>query len=172
MEKKLFALDQNFPEPIVKALNEYIPEAQLVPLRAIDRKLPTLDDWQVLLALHHDKNAWEGLVTTDSAMLRLPRELAVLVQTKLTLVVPERAGNDPLRATGLLLTHLPFVCRNTTSTAAQLWVLGATQKKHDDPWDHIRIEAKRRKTTPKELFEQHRLSDTDFTVNPLLERKS
>jgi len=32
----LFALDQNFPEPIVNALNEFIPEVDLVPLREID----------------------------------------------------------------------------------------------------------------------------------------
>ena len=30
--RRLFALDQNFPQPIVDALTEYIIEAELVPI--------------------------------------------------------------------------------------------------------------------------------------------
>ena len=45
----LFALDQNFPEPILQALNDFIPEAELVPLQEIDPLLAEIDDWQVLL---------------------------------------------------------------------------------------------------------------------------
>jgi hypothetical protein len=90
---KLFALDQNFPHPIVGALNAFLLEAELVPLRDIDPLLVAdMDDWQVLLALHHHDRAWDGLITTDSGMLNLPREIAVIRQTNLTLVVAEGGG--------------------------------------------------------------------------------
>jgi hypothetical protein len=93
---KLFALDQNFPQPIIDALNDFIPEADLVPLRDVDPLLVAdIDDWQVLLALHQHVRPWDGLITTDSGMLNLPREMAVVRQTNLTLVVAEGAGHDP-----------------------------------------------------------------------------
>jgi hypothetical protein len=73
---RLFALDQNFPQPIVSALSEFMVEAELVALADIDERLIDLDDWQVLLALHHHERSWDGLLTTDTGMLSLPRELA------------------------------------------------------------------------------------------------
>ena len=90
------ALDQNFPEPIVDGLADWLAsDAELVPIRRIDDRMATLDDWEVLLALHADDSHWDGLITTDSKILSLPRELAVLCQTKLTLVVVEAVGHDP-----------------------------------------------------------------------------
>ena len=41
----LFALDQNFPEPIIEALNEDSLEAELVPLRAVDAQLDAGFSW-------------------------------------------------------------------------------------------------------------------------------
>jgi hypothetical protein len=79
---RLFALDQNFLEPIVDALQTHLEEdVELVPIRRVDGRTSEIDDWQVLLALHNDGHVWDGLVTTDSDMLSLPRELAVLCQT-------------------------------------------------------------------------------------------
>jgi hypothetical protein len=72
----LFALDQNFPEPIVAALQKYLEDdVELVPIRDIDRRLPTYEDWQVLHALHAHERRWDGLITTDHDMLSLPKEL-------------------------------------------------------------------------------------------------
>lgn len=50
---RLFALDKNFPEPIVSVLSDFQADAQLVPLDRIDARMSTLDDWELLLALHH-----------------------------------------------------------------------------------------------------------------------
>jgi len=36
VERRLFALDHNFPEPLLDALSASIPEAELVPVRRID----------------------------------------------------------------------------------------------------------------------------------------
>lgn len=81
---RLFALDKNFPEPIVGVLSDFQADAQLVPLDRIDTRMSTLDDWELLLALHHHSDPWDGLITTDSSMLAQGLELATLIQTKLT----------------------------------------------------------------------------------------
>jgi hypothetical protein len=92
-----------------------------VPIRRIDDRMATLDDWEVLLALHSDEPEWDGLVTTDAKMLSLPRELAVLCQTKLTLVVAEAVGQDPIKATGLVLAHISRICEQTRPETPQVW---------------------------------------------------
>jgi hypothetical protein len=117
--RRLFALDQNFPQPIVSALSEFMVEAELVALTDIDERLTELDDWEVLLALRHHEREWDGLLTTDTGMLSLPRELAVLMQTRLTLVVAHAAGHDPLKATGLVLTYLPWMAGQSRPNEAQ-----------------------------------------------------
>jgi hypothetical protein len=65
---KRFALDQNFPLPIVNVLAKYIVEAELVPLASIDPGLThDVDDWQVLLALYKHAELWDGLITASPA---------------------------------------------------------------------------------------------------------
>ncbi len=66
---RLFALDKNFPQPIVGVLSDFQADAQLVPLDQIDSRMSTLDDWELLLALHPHTAPWDGLITTDSSML-------------------------------------------------------------------------------------------------------
>jgi hypothetical protein len=111
---RLFALNQNFPLPIVDSVHEWLAaDADLVPIVDVHSGMATLEDWEVLLALHADKRAWDGLITTDSSMLNLPRELAVLCQTKLTLVVAVAAGHDPIKATGLVFAHISNICSRT-----------------------------------------------------------
>jgi hypothetical protein len=81
-----FALDQNFPEPIVDALAAWLRvDAELVPIRTIGSRMSTIDDWEILHAPHAADEPWDGLITTDARMLSLPKELALLCQTKLTL---------------------------------------------------------------------------------------
>jgi hypothetical protein len=65
----LFALDQNFPQPILAALDDFLPEAELVPLGEINALMAEIEDWEVLLALHHHARPWDGLITMDKAML-------------------------------------------------------------------------------------------------------
>jgi hypothetical protein len=72
----LFALDQNFPQPIVNALTRFQAHAELVPVRQIDERMSDLDDWELLLALHHHERPWAGLITTDSSMLSQVRTTA------------------------------------------------------------------------------------------------
>jgi len=167
---RLFALDQNFPQPIVALLAEYLTEeAELVPLGDIDRRLPDMEnDWELLLSLHHDGRPWDGLITTDTSMLSLERELAVLMQTRLTLVAAEEAGHDPLRATGLLLLHLPGICKATTPARAQIWHLRAPGRlPHLDPWDQLGRVARHRSTSARRLYRNAQLSASELARDPL-----
>ncbi len=166
-ERKLFALDQNFPKPIVAALSRFMPEAELVAIADIHARMARLDDWQVLLALHLDPRPWDELITNDADMLALPREMSVLIQTKLTLVVAEGAGHDPIKATGLVLAHLPAICERTRRDVPQLWHLRTAPRPHDDPWDCLKAIATRRGGTASQQFKESKLSDEELATNPL-----
>jgi hypothetical protein len=163
----LFALDQNFPEPIVEALNDFIPEAELVPLREIDRLLAEVDDWQILLALHHHERPWDGVITNDARMLNLPREMAVLRQTNLSLVVAHDAGHDPIRATGLLFTHLGYICRETTPDRSQVWELTANNRPGRDAWHYLDRIAKHGSADLEALWRESRLRRSELDEDPL-----
>ena len=154
-----FALDQNFPEPIVDGLADWLAQdAELVPVRQLDARMTTLDDWEVLAALHARETVWDGLITTDAKILSLPRELAVLCQTKLTLVVAEAVGHDPIKATGLILAHLGRICEQTRPNVAQVWRLRTSTKPPDDPWDHLTKVAERRGHSAQDLYAKERLN--------------
>lgn len=167
MERRLFALDQGFPQPIVTVLAEYMTEAELVAFADIDARLADLDDWEVLLALHHHERPWDGLITTDGGMIWLARELAVLMQTKLTLVVADEVGHDPLKATGLVFAHLPGICKRTRPGAAQLWVLRAVARAHTDPWEQLERVAEHQNAAPTTLYEGGNLSSAELARDPL-----
>jgi hypothetical protein len=164
----LFALDQNFPEPIVLALDDFIPEAELVPLREVDALLTAeIEDWEVLLALHHHVRPWDGLITTDSGILNLPREMAVLRQTNLTLVVAEESGHDPIRATGLLFTHLSWIARQTTRVEGQVWQLRARNRPGINPWTYLERIAEHRNRDVELLWRDVRLTPAELAKDPL-----
>jgi hypothetical protein len=165
-----FALDEDFPDTIINALGLGVPEADLVPIRHIDPRLRQMDDWKLLLSLHHLEK-WDGLVTTDSRMLKLPRELAVIHQTSLTLVIVEQAGHDPIRAAGLLLVHLPTICRKTVRSTGQIWKLSAQNRNHDDPWEELQKIANHMNMNVKDLFQAHKLSNNELTRNPLEDQR-
>ncbi len=166
---RLFALDQNFPLPIVDSLREWLAaDAELVPIAEIHPDMATLEDWEVLLALHTDERPWDGLITTDASMLSLPRELAVLCQTKLTLVVAVAAGHDPIKATGLVFAHISNICTRTRPDAAQVWRLATTARPADDPWEYLGRAARRRGETAQQAFRRERLSADALTRSPLM----
>jgi len=63
-----------------------------VPIAEIDPALAEVDDWELFVALHRHEQRWAGLVTNDEALLSLPKEMTVLSQTHLTLVVAAGEG--------------------------------------------------------------------------------
>jgi hypothetical protein len=164
---RLFALDQNFPEPIVAALDAYIVEAELVPIRHIDPLLSEMDDWELFVSLHLHARPWDGLITTNSKMLRVPREVAAVRQTNLTLVVAQDAGNDPIKATGLLFTHLGWICQQTTPKEAQIWSLTANNRPGHDPWKFIETIATHTHRSPDEVWAEGELTAAELKRDPL-----
>jgi len=154
-----FALDQNFPLNIINALG-HIPEADLVPLQQIDPALTRRhEDWEILLELY--KQGYDGFITADSSMLALPKELAVLIQTRLTLVVAEGVGHDSIEATGLLLIHLPHIAHQSQPGLPQLWRVRPPRRgNHLNPWDRFTEVASRLGVSANSLFQQERVPDS------------
>jgi len=164
---RLFALDHNFPTPIVEVLADFQEDAELVRIDAIHPAMPDLDDWEVLLALHHDARPWDGLITTDTSMLNQPLELSVMIQTRLTLVAVRAAGDNPVKACGLLFAHLAGISRRTRNDRPQIWTPAAAERSHDEPWKSLERVADHRNDDARALFDAHRLSDAEFARNPL-----
>lgn len=126
-----------------------------------------LDDWEVLLALHHHERPWDGLITTDTSILNQPLELAVLIQTKLTLVAVREAGHNPVKATGLLFAYLAGICRRVREDQPQVWTPAAAERPHREPWDVLKRVAEHRHEDARALFDAHRLSVDQLEQNPL-----
>jgi hypothetical protein len=66
------ALDQNFPTPILNAVADYLVDIELVPLSRIDVRLSSLEDRQLVIALH--QLGFPGMVTNNYKMLKNPKE--------------------------------------------------------------------------------------------------
>jgi hypothetical protein len=164
---RLFALDHNFPDPIVRVLAEYQSDAELVRIDQINPRLADVDDWELLLALHHHDRPWDGLITTDSSMVNQGLELATLIHTKLTLVVAAESGHNPVKASGLLFAYLAGICKRTDSSTSQVWILRAANRPADDPWDLLKRFAAHNNREVDEVWSEYRLSPEVLATNPL-----
>jgi hypothetical protein len=152
-----FALDHNFPAPVLQTFAALMPEVELVPITGIDPSLADLDDWELLVALHRRQPRWDGLVTNDDKLLALAKEMTVLSQTQLTLVVVKGEGHNPIRAVGLLLCHLTHVCHQTRPDRAQVWLLRTTQKNAEEPRAFLEKIAEKKGTSVEAIVQEHRL---------------
>jgi hypothetical protein len=160
--RRLFALDHNFPQPILSAMTVALPQVELVAVRDIDPTFADLDDWELLRELHRHERPWDGMITNDDAMLSLPKEMTVLDQTGLTLVVAKGEGHNPIRAIGTLLCHLSHICHHTTPGAAQIWKLRVAQKNADPVRGYLEAIAEKTRTTVSKLIADHRLPASEL----------
>jgi hypothetical protein len=160
--RRRFALDQNFPEPIIESLQPLLStvlRVDLVPVRKIRTDFSTLKDWELILELHKDTSQrWDGLISNDDKMLSLAKEMTVLSQSRLTLVIIKGYGHDPVRATGVLLSHLDHICHHTSDEEGQIWRLAVTQKMPDSPTDYLERIADRTGISARTLFTQNKVS--------------
>jgi hypothetical protein len=69
----LFALDHNFPQPVLAALAHALPQVELIPIRDIDQTFADLDDWELLRELNRHERPWDGTITNDDRCCRCPR---------------------------------------------------------------------------------------------------
>lgn len=157
--KKLrFALDHNFPAPVLKTFDVLFSQVELVAIADIDAGFAMLDDWELFVALHTHRQHWDGLITNDDKLLALEKEMTVLSQTRLTLVVAKGEGDSPIRATGLLLCHLNHICHHSTTDRSQIWRLRVSQKDYEEPRDYLERIAAKKGTTVEQIVRTHRLA--------------
>ncbi len=84
-------------------LQTSLPDIEFIALRGVFPDLTSNhDDWQVIQQLRA-RGGCDAFVTTDSQMLSLAKEMVVLEQSRLSLVVVQDTNNDPLAAGALLV---------------------------------------------------------------------
>ena len=157
----VFVLDQNFP--MVVPIEHLFPDLTLRQLREMHPDLiQDHEDWEVLRELKV-RGGVDGLITLDRGMQQLEKEMVVLHQSRLPLVVFEGVENDPLVAAGLLLIHLPTIAKQLDRTKPQLWTLRKPQTKPPvNPWDRVSDLARRLKVSPQDVYERNKLPPTTF----------
>ena len=163
----LFALDHNYPAPIIEQAKPYLSGVELVFIGDIDARLPEFEDWELLLALHHHASEWDGIISNDTNMLDQERELAVLGYTHLTLVAPVAAGHDPIRSTGLVLAHIEDIASRTTPRRPQVWRLAGRTGGGSHPDQFIEKLAKKAALDPIDLRKAATPSSAVLQRNPL-----
>lgn len=163
----LFALDHNYPAPIIDRARPFLRDVELVPIGEIDPRLPEFDDWKLLLALHYHSRAWDGMISNDTSMLEQDRELAVLGYTCLSLVAPVAAGHDPIRSTGLVLAHIENIASRTTTARPQVWKLHGRTPGGEHPDRFFAKLAKRAGLDPHDLRKEAMPARELLERNPL-----
>lgn len=152
--KAVFLLDQDFPNPSIPDL----PDVDLRPLRDVHPDLiRDHDDWEVLREIRR-RGGVDGLITLDAGMLSQPKEMVVLRQTRLTLVVFRGTNNDPFVAAGLLMIHAPQIVRHLDRRRAQLWVLNKPSATPDSLWTRIGELARHESLSAEALIRRERIA--------------
>ncbi|TMK79761.1 MAG: hypothetical protein E6G47_07795 [Actinobacteria bacterium] len=133
-----FALDENFPQPILReAIAKYVLGIDLVPLVDVDPKLlGAYQDDELVAELA--TLGIQGLVTCDDNMIFRSEVLDAIERTRFSVVTGRRVGDDPVRASGLLLIHLPDVAKRYSPKRAQIWRLGTVESQPLDFADHAK----------------------------------
>lgn len=158
-------LDHNFPEPIVDCLKPWMGSTELLPLRHIDKRLTTLDDRALLIALR--QLGFESLVTLNYRMLRNPSELAAVIKTGVTVFAIQGVGHDPLRATGALLLDLPVALEAIKAGSKGVFWLRPRAPQPQDPRELFNKAATRRHEDPAALYASLEVSDTELQSSVL-----
>lgn len=105
MDPRPIALDHNFPEPILQSIARFLPEFAFHWIKDLPPgDLNELEDHDLIYELH--ARAFPIMVTNNHKMLDDERVLVAIEQTRVTVVGIEKAGDDPIFATGVLLRDL------------------------------------------------------------------
>jgi hypothetical protein len=112
-----------------EAIETYVLELELVSIREFAPELTgeEVEDWQVIVGLR--QRGAEGLVTCDDSMIEVAQVVAVIEQTRFTVVTCQEAGDDAVKASGMLLTHLPAVGRRHDDHRPMVWRLHAAEQR-------------------------------------------
>lgn len=128
-KRPAFALDENFPQPILReAINKYVLGIEIALLVDVDLNLlGAYQDHELIVELAG--RGIEGLITCDDSMIFRPEVLDAIERTGFSVVTCRRVGDDPVRASGLLLVHLPDVAKRHQSRRPQIWRLGTVESR-------------------------------------------
>jgi hypothetical protein len=154
-----FALDQNFP-PFVLDAALYLPDVELTPIHRIDPRASSLTDRDLILFLA--QTGYQGLITNNYKMLWVPREVAAMVKAKIALLAIEGLGDDPLRATGAVMLHLPQVAKRVVPGQAQVFRVSPRAPSPEDAWKYFTEAAERRGEDVTALYDQVKVSDEEL----------
>ena len=150
-----FVLDHNFPWQVTDL--PWPEHLRLTRLAAYDANLiQHYDDWQILDALSRRGDV-DGFITNDAKILHLARDMVVLSGMRLTLVVTDGVGHDPIRATGLVMLYLGQIVHRL-SHRAQIFTLrpGDLGRYQSSPAKQIDRLADHRNIAPPELIARER----------------
>lgn len=129
-----FVLDQNFPSAVVPL--PWPPSVQIIPLAKLAPQLTAgTEDWEIFIALDAEPEV-HAFVTNDGNILNSPREMLVLSLTRLGTVVTAEVGDNPMKATGLLMVHLPEISHEL-GAKAKTWRLRPTSKLSQRPIEQL-----------------------------------
>ncbi len=163
-----FGVDHNFPEPLLEAIRGYLPFGVEMIKRISPLLVDNVDDWQVLLALAQQR--YHGFISLDFEAIALPKEMAVVHQTKLTVVAIEAAGDNPLRAVGQLLIHATHIEKNYRAEEPQVFKISPPRLKPPlTAWNCLGEIAGRQTKAVEQLFREHRLTNDDLQRDVLAE---
>ncbi|MEJ7741276.1 MAG: hypothetical protein WKF73_01280 [Nocardioidaceae bacterium] len=156
------ALDQNFPTPLIYAVRDYLPsDPELTHISEIDPRLSDLSDRGLFIAL--SQLGYDGLVTNNYKMLKVPEELAAIVKTKAVVVAVEALGHDPIRAVGALLLELPNLADRVRPDTANIFRLNYARRRPEDGWTYFSKAAKRLERTPGDLWYEVKVTDDEMS---------
>ena len=117
-----FVLDADFPQGIVQQLLiDWTPALDLVGWQAVMPTTHAVSDEQVIV------NAWQrgyqGVISCNHSMLDVPETLAVIRQTKMSVVTCRTKTNKVQMATGALLLNLGYIASSYLPNKPQIWEL-------------------------------------------------
>src|SRR5712692_3606815 len=112
------------------------------------------EDWQVLPALHRRGDV-DGFITNDTKLLNLPTEMLALHITGLTLVITDGVGDQPIRATGLVMVHLETIV-SQMSKKPRIWILRPSAVAAKRSWEYLNHIAKNSHVDVDALVQEER----------------
>jgi len=156
-----FAVDHNFPKPLLDAIRGYLPFGVEMIKDISPLLVENVEDWQVLLAL--SQREYHGFISLDFEAIVLPKEMAVVHQTHLTVVAIEAAGNNPLRAAGQLLIHATHIEKAYRADAAQVFKISPPRLRPPErAWDCLGTISARQEKSVAQVFREYRLTDDEL----------
>lgn len=137
-KRPIFALDENFPQPILReAIDKFVLGIEIVLLVDLEPSLlGAYQDHELIADLA--RRGVEGLITCDDNMIFRSEVLDAIERARFSVVTCRRVGDDPVRASGLLLVHLPDVAKRHKRGQSQIWRLGTAESRPLEFSEHKR----------------------------------